>query len=67
MDRAPSRAIIPAMNHRAVSAVFLFLSLAPETRAGALMGKDGKVIAFFPSKVTPQPKELREAIEKALR
>jgi glutathione peroxidase len=32
-----------------------------------LVGKDGKVIAFFPSKVTPDSKELREAIEKALR
>lgn len=32
-----------------------------------LVGKDGKVIAFFPSKVTPESKELREAIEKALR
>lgn len=32
-----------------------------------LVGKDGKVIAFFPSKVTPESKELRDAIEKALR
>ena len=32
-----------------------------------LVGKDGKVIAFFPSKVTPESKELREAIETALR
>jgi glutathione peroxidase len=31
-----------------------------------LVGKDGKVIAFFPSKVTPESKELRDAIEKAL-
>jgi glutathione peroxidase len=31
-----------------------------------LIGKDGKVIAFFPSKVTPESKELRDAIEAAL-
>src|SRR5262245_38856662 len=32
-----------------------------------LVGKDGKVVAFFPSKVTPESPELREAIDKALR
>jgi glutathione peroxidase len=31
-----------------------------------LVGKDGKVLAFFPSKVTPESKELRDAIEAAL-
>ncbi len=31
-----------------------------------LVGKDGKVIAFFPSKVTPESKELRDAITAAL-
>ena len=31
-----------------------------------LIGKDGKVVAFYPSKVTPDAPELREAIEKAL-
>jgi glutathione peroxidase len=31
-----------------------------------LVGRDGKVIAFFPSKVTPESKELRDAIEGAL-
>ncbi len=31
-----------------------------------LVGKDGKVIAFFPSKVTPESKELKDAIEAAL-
>jgi glutathione peroxidase len=31
-----------------------------------LVGKDGKVIAFYPSKVAPDAKELREAIEAAL-
>jgi glutathione peroxidase len=32
-----------------------------------LIGKDGKVIAFFPSKVEPQSKELHEKIEDALK
>ena len=31
-----------------------------------LVGKDGKVIAFYPSKVTPEAKELRDQIESAL-
>ena len=31
-----------------------------------LVGKDGKVIAFFPSKVTPESKELRDAIDHGL-
>jgi glutathione peroxidase len=31
-----------------------------------LVGKDGTVRAFFPSRVTPDSKELRDAIEKAL-
>jgi glutathione peroxidase len=31
-----------------------------------LIGKDGKIIAFFPSKVTPEDKELRAAIDAAL-
>jgi glutathione peroxidase len=31
-----------------------------------LVGKDGKVLGFFPSKVTPESKELRDAIEAAL-
>lgn len=32
-----------------------------------LVGKDGQVIEFFPSKVTPDAAELRAAIEKALK
>jgi glutathione peroxidase len=32
-----------------------------------LLGKDGKVVKYFPSKVTPESAELREAIEAALR
>jgi glutathione peroxidase len=31
-----------------------------------LIGKDGKIIAFFPSKVKPDAPELRDAIAKAL-
>jgi glutathione peroxidase len=31
-----------------------------------LLGKDGKVVKYFPSKVTPESPELREAIEAAL-
>lgn len=31
-----------------------------------LVGRDGQPIAYFPSKVAPDAKELREAIEKAL-
>jgi len=31
-----------------------------------LVGKDGRVVQFFPSKVAPESSELREAIEKAL-
>ena len=32
-----------------------------------VIGKDGKLVAFFPSKVTPESKELRAAVETALR
>ena len=31
-----------------------------------LVGKDGKVVAFYPSKVAPEANELKEAIEAAL-
>ena len=31
-----------------------------------VIGKDGKIVAFFPSKVTPESSELRAAIDKAL-
>jgi glutathione peroxidase len=31
-----------------------------------VIGRDGKVAAFFPSKVTPESSELRDAISKAL-
>ena len=30
-----------------------------------LIGRDGKVVAFFPSKVAPDAPELRQAIEQA--
>ena len=36
------------------------------TSASTVIGKDGKVVAFFPSKVTPDAPELRQAIESAL-
>ena len=32
-----------------------------------LIARDGKVLAFFPSKVAPDAPELRQAIEQALR
>ena len=31
-----------------------------------VVGKDGQVVAFFPSRVTPESPELRAAVEKAL-
>jgi glutathione peroxidase len=31
-----------------------------------VIGKDGKIVAFFPSKVTPEAPELRAAIDQAL-
>lgn len=31
-----------------------------------VIGKDGKIVAFFPSKVTPESPELRAAIDRAL-
>ncbi len=31
-----------------------------------VIGKDGQIVAFFPSKVTPEAAELRAAIDKAL-
>jgi glutathione peroxidase len=52
------------------SAIYAFLGRSGHLPAWNfskyLVGKDGKVIAFFPSKVTPESKELRDAIEAAL-
>jgi glutathione peroxidase len=31
-----------------------------------VVGKDGKIVAFFPSPVTPEAAELRSAIDRAL-
>jgi glutathione peroxidase len=31
-----------------------------------VIGKDGRIVAFFPSEVTPESPELRRAITKAL-
>jgi len=53
------------------SAVYAFLTDGREEPnwnfCKYLVGKDGKVIRFFPSKVAPDAKELRDAIEEALR
>ena len=52
------------------SAIYGFLTKGGQVPAWNfakyLVGKDGKVIAFFPSKVAPESKELRDAIEGAL-
>lgn len=52
------------------SPIYRFLTAgreAPSWNFGKyLVGKDGKVIAYFPSKVTPEDPKLREAIETAL-
>jgi glutathione peroxidase len=53
------------------SPVYEFLgksgSLPAWNFAKYLVGKDGRVLAFFPSQVTPESPELREAIGKALK
>jgi len=52
------------------SAVYSFLgqtgNLPQWNFSKYVIGKDGKVVAFFPSKVAPDAPELRQAIEKAL-
>jgi glutathione peroxidase len=52
------------------SPVYAFLGKGGELPAWNfgkyLVGRDGKVIAYFPSKVAPESKELRDAVEKAL-
>ncbi len=52
------------------SPIYAFLgksgSLPGWNFAKYLVGKDGKVISFFPSKVLPEAKELRTAIEAAI-
>ena len=52
------------------SPIYAFLTRggqAPTWNFGKyLVGKDGKVIRFFPSDVTPDAKALRDAIEQAL-
>jgi glutathione peroxidase len=52
------------------SPIYAFLTRggqAPTWNFGKyLVGKDGKVIRFFPSDVTPDAKPLRDAIEQAL-
>ena len=55
----------------AQSPVYAFLTKAGQVPnwnfCKYLIGKDGKLLAFFPSKVTPESKELRDAIEAELR
>jgi glutathione peroxidase len=52
------------------SPVYAFLGKAGELPAWNfgkyLVGRDGRVLAYFSSKVAPESKELRDAIEKAL-
>jgi glutathione peroxidase len=52
------------------SPVYAFLggsgSLPQWNFAKYVVGKDGQVVAFFPSKVTPESAELRAAIDRAL-
>jgi glutathione peroxidase len=52
------------------SPVYAFLGAGgtlPQWNFGKyLVGKDGKVVAYFPSKVAPGSKELRDAIDAAL-
>ena len=53
------------------SPVYAFLGTSGELPAWNfgkyVVGKQGRVVAFFPSKVTPDAPELRDAIAKALR
>jgi glutathione peroxidase len=52
------------------SPVYAFLGKAGDLPAWNfgkyLVGRDGRVLAYFSSKVTPESKELRDAIERAL-
>jgi glutathione peroxidase-family protein len=52
------------------SPVYAFLGKGGELPAWNfgkyLVGRDGKIVAYFPSKVAPDAKELRDAIEAAL-
>ena len=52
------------------SPIYAFLGLSGNLPAWNfakyVIGKDGKVAAFFPSEVTPEARELRTAISKAL-
>jgi glutathione peroxidase len=52
------------------SPIYVFLTKGGQVPAWNfskyVVGKDGQVVAFFPSKVAPEAKELRDAIEAAL-
>src|SRR5438105_5459784 len=66
----PMFAKVVTLPNRNQSPVYAFLGssghLPAWNFAKYLIGKDGKIIAFYPSEVTPESPELRRAIAKAL-
>jgi glutathione peroxidase len=61
---------VVTMNGRVQSPIYEWLgksgNLPKWNFAKYVIGKDGQVVAFFPSEVTPESPELRNAIAKAL-
>ena len=66
----PMFAKVVTMRGREQSPIYAFLGAGGDLPAWNfskyLIGKDGKVVAFFPSEVTPESPELRRAIARAL-
>jgi len=66
----PMFAKVVTMRGREQSPIYAFLGAGGDLPAWNfskyLIGKDGKVVAFFPSEVTPESPELRRAIASAL-
>jgi glutathione peroxidase len=66
----PMFAKVVTLRNREQSPIYAFLGSSGHLPAWNfskyLIGKDGKVIAFYPSEVTPESPELRRAIAKAL-
>jgi len=66
----PMFAKVVTMPGREQSPIYTFLGAGGHLPAWNfskyLVGKDGRVIAFFPSEVTPESPELRRAITRAL-
>jgi glutathione peroxidase len=67
----PMFAKVVTISNREQSPIYAFLGsssghLPAWNFSKYLIGKDGKVIAFYPSDVTPESPELRRAITKAL-